>query len=66
MLRRLCGEPLDDLIPTAIGFARALDYSEVETVIPHGMDHLQRAARNAGFDATSPGAMLYRLALPAS
>ena len=64
VLRRLTGEPLDDLIATATAFARAVGYREVETVLPPHADALEQALLANDFTPATPGAMLYRLALP--
>ncbi len=64
VLRRLWGEPLDELIATAVAFARAVGYREVETVLPPGMDDVQDALLASNFVNPTPGAMLYRLMLP--
>jgi hypothetical protein len=64
VLRRLSGEPLDDLVATAVAFARALGYREVETVLPPNADVHQTALVAGGFTAATEGAMLYRLELP--
>jgi hypothetical protein len=61
VMRRLIGEPLDDLAATATGFARGVGYREIEAVVPPNAEAQRRALLARGFTSEGEHSMLYRL-----